>query len=123
LHFALGMKPAESKPNGRGNGKQIDALLEQLYRLALDLEGRSSLELREWVERAEAWRIVEVLRECRGNRSAAARALGIGRRTLYTKMERLGVGPAWGIARQSESRSSEAPSATLAAAPPGSLEG
>ena len=26
-----------------------------------------------------------------GNRSAAARALGIGRRTLYTKMEKLGI--------------------------------
>jgi DNA-binding NtrC family response regulator len=120
--MALGMDAARSKTNGRGNGKQIDAVLEQLYGLALDLEGRSSLELREWVERAEAWRIVEVLRECRGNRSAAARALGIGRRTLYTKMERLGVGPAWGIACRSESRAPEAPSAALRTAPPEGLE-
>jgi DNA-binding NtrC family response regulator len=91
------MEPLESKASARGDGGRTDALLEQLYRCALEGEGRNSFALREWVDRAEAWRIVAVLRECRGNRSAAARALGIGRRTLYTKMERLGVGPAWGV--------------------------
>ena len=35
------------------------------------------------------------LRDHRGNRSAAARSLGIGRRTLYTKMEKLGLVPTW----------------------------
>ena len=49
--------------------------------------------LLEWVEIAERWRIRQALRECRGNRSATARRLGIGRRTLYTKMERLGIEP------------------------------
>jgi len=53
------------------------------------------LTLRAWLERAEAWRILDALRETRGNRSAAARALGIGRRTLYTKMDKLGIHPAW----------------------------
>jgi DNA-binding NtrC family response regulator len=48
------------------------------------------------MELAEAWRILEALRQTRGNRSAAARALGIGRRTLYTKMEKLGIQPSWG---------------------------
>jgi DNA-binding NtrC family response regulator len=48
---------------------------------------------------AEAWRIARALREHRGNRSATARALGIGRRTLYTKMEKLGLEPSWGVAR------------------------
>lgn len=54
-------------------------------------QGKASLTLREFVELAEAWRIVHALRRCRGNRSAAARQLGIGRRTLYTKMEKLGI--------------------------------
>jgi transcriptional regulator of acetoin/glycerol metabolism len=52
--------------------------------------------LRDWVDQAETWRIVHALRECRGNRSAAARELGIGRRTLYTKMEKLGIAPSFG---------------------------
>jgi DNA-binding NtrC family response regulator len=47
--------------------------------------------LREFVDLAEAWRIQRALRECRGNRSAAARTLGIGRRTLYSKLEKLGI--------------------------------
>jgi DNA-binding NtrC family response regulator len=54
------------------------------------------LTLRRWMDSAESWRILEALRQCRGNRSAAARALGIGRRTLYTKMEKLGIQPSWG---------------------------
>jgi DNA-binding NtrC family response regulator len=56
-----------------------------------------ALTLRAWLERAEAWRILDALREAGGNRSAAARALGIGRRTLYTKMEKLGIHPAWEV--------------------------
>ena len=51
--------------------------------------------MRDWVDLAEAWRIVQALENCRGNRSAAARALGIGRRTLYTKMEKLGISESW----------------------------
>ena len=54
------------------------------------------LTLRAWMDCAEAWRILEALRHSRGNRSAAARALGIGHRTLYTKMEKLGIQPSWG---------------------------
>lgn len=49
------------------------------------------LGLRDWVDLAEAWRIEQALRETRGNRSAAARQLGIGRRTLYAKMAKLGL--------------------------------
>jgi len=78
--------------------KSLDPSLMPLF---TELERRVStdgqrLTLRRWMELAEAWRIVEALRECRGNRSAAARALGIGRRTLYTKMEKLGIQPGWG---------------------------
>jgi DNA-binding NtrC family response regulator len=58
--------------------------------------GGKRLTLRSWMDLAESWRILEALRQCRGNRSAAARALGIGRRTLYTKMEKLNIQPSWG---------------------------
>jgi len=51
--------------------------------------------LRAWLDLAEAYRITQALRECSGNRSAAARLLGIGRRTLYAKMEKLGITPTW----------------------------
>ncbi len=62
--------------------------------------------LRAWLELAEAWKITKTLRECRGNRSAAARALGIGRRTLYAKMEKLRITPTWkvGDAREPSSQ-------------------
>ena len=72
--------------------------LADLERFARSNHG-STLPLRDWVALAEAWRIARALREHRGNRSATARALGIGRRTLYTKMEKLGLEPSWGVAR------------------------
>lgn len=80
------------------NDTALDPDLTALFR---QLEARIASEgqrltLRAWLEGAESWRILEALRECRGNRSAAARALGIGRRTLYTKMEKLGIQPSWG---------------------------
>jgi DNA-binding NtrC family response regulator len=78
-----------------GAAAPVDPALEALYRRSLESDGAGGLKLREWVRRAEAWRILEALRECRGNRSAAARSLGIGRRTLYSKMEKLGLAPAW----------------------------
>jgi DNA-binding NtrC family response regulator len=78
-----------------GTARGAEAALADLYRATLEVDGAGSLGLREWVRRAEAWRIAHALRESRGNRSAAARALGIGRRTLYSKMEKLGLGPSW----------------------------
>ncbi|HEB90670.1 MAG TPA: hypothetical protein ENI85_13950 [Deltaproteobacteria bacterium] len=51
--------------------------------------------LRAWLDLAEAYRITQALRECKGNRSAAARVLGIGRRTLYAKMDKLGITATW----------------------------
>ena len=59
--------------------------------------GDEPTSLRDWVDMAEAWKIRSALRECEGNRSAAARALGIGRRTLYAKMEKLRITPSWGV--------------------------
>ena len=51
--------------------------------------------LKAWLDLAEAYRITEALRECNGNRSAAARLLGIGRRTLYAKMDKLSITATW----------------------------
>jgi DNA-binding NtrC family response regulator len=53
--------------------------------------------LKAWLDLAEAYRITQALRECKGNRSAAARLLGIGRRTLYAKMDKLGITPTWRV--------------------------
>ena len=69
--------------------------LEQLARTAGDLA------LRDFLAMAEAWRIARALRAHKGNRSAAARDLGIGRRTLYTKMEKLGLVPTWTLGARS----------------------
>ncbi len=78
--------------------------LEDLERSARRANG-GALPLRDWVAMAEAWRIAQALRENRGNRSAAARALGIGRRTLYSKIERLGLAPLWFVSRTYSARS------------------
>jgi DNA-binding NtrC family response regulator len=67
--------------------------LEELEARARQASDGRPLPLREWLALAEAWRIARALRETGGNRSAAARALGIGRRTLYTKLEKLGITP------------------------------
>jgi len=75
----------------------LENLLEEVYRAARTDRPGKSLALREWLEIAEAWRIVVALREARGNRSEAARALGIGRRTLYSKMKKLGINADWSL--------------------------
>lgn len=69
--------------------RALAAAFEDFLRHAGD-HGRS-LPLRDWLDLAETWRIEQALRETRGNRSAAARLLGIGRRTLYAKMAKLGL--------------------------------
>ena len=69
--------------------------LEDLEVRARSANDGRPLPLREWVALAEAWRIAQALRETGGNRSAASRLLGIGRRTLYAKMEKLGLAPVW----------------------------
>ncbi len=80
--------------------------LEDLERSARRANG-GALPLRDWVAMAEAWRIAQALRENRGNRSAAARALGIGRRTLYSKIERLGLAPVWLVSRKQSDPSND----------------
>lgn len=69
-------------------------LQDSRVRMRSDGEG---LTLRAWTDLAEAYRITQVLRDCRGNRSAAARLLGIGRRTLYAKMDKLGISATWRV--------------------------
>jgi DNA-binding NtrC family response regulator len=85
-------RPPTAAPN-----PSLDALMEQFLQGVAARNGGSPPPLRDWVELAEAWRIARALRRARGNRSAAARELGIGRRTLYTKMEKLGIAPRFSI--------------------------
>lgn len=47
--------------------------------------------LHRWRDRAETWRIEQAIGESGGNISAAARALGMARRTLMYRMVRLGI--------------------------------
>jgi DNA-binding NtrC family response regulator len=82
---------------GRDDGS--DLRLEEIELRARGSNGGSALRLRDWLALAEAWRIAQALRDARGNRSAAARSLGIGRRTLYTKIDKLGLVPAWSVSR------------------------
>ena len=93
----------------RSDGKSVfdpglQSLFAEFHRLAAANGERVTL--RAWLDRAAAWRILDALREAGGNRSAAARSLGIGRRTLYTRMEKLGIHPSWeaGAARSVDLR-------------------
>jgi DNA-binding NtrC family response regulator len=79
-------------------GDDSELRLEEIERRARTANGGAALPLRDWLALAEAWRIAQALRDARGNRSAAARTLGIGRRTLYTKIDKLGLVPAWRVA-------------------------
>jgi DNA-binding NtrC family response regulator len=84
------------------DAQQAERFAELARRAGNGAEGR--MPLRAWLELAEAWHIREALRASGGNRSAAARALGIGRRTLYTKMEKLAIERASGDASQPPAR-------------------
>ncbi|MDJ0786826.1 MAG: helix-turn-helix domain-containing protein [Myxococcota bacterium] len=97
-----------SEANGKATpiaGDDLESLFEDFLERATARNGGSTLSLRDWVDLAEAWRITHALRQCRGNRSAAARSLGIGRRTLYSKMEKLRIEPtfsAWSLQSSGE---------------------
>jgi DNA-binding NtrC family response regulator len=100
-----GQRPEEDRDmNPLVDRDESDELkLEDIERRARSANGDTGLALRDWLALAEAWRIAQALRETRGNRSAAARTLGIGRRTLYTKIDKLGLVPAWRVSRMSAS--------------------
>jgi len=78
--------------------------LSELEARAREANGGQPLPLKDWVALAEAWHIAAALRASRGNRSATARALGIGRRTLYAKMEKLRLIPVWAVLARNNGR-------------------
>jgi DNA-binding NtrC family response regulator len=78
--------------------------LAELEARARYANGGGPLPLKDWVALAEAWHIASALRASHGNRSAAARALGIGRRTLYAKMEKLSLAPVWAVPARGNGR-------------------
>jgi DNA-binding NtrC family response regulator len=85
-------------PNALRNAEAIDPQeLKRFLEHASALgEGRPP-SLKTWLDYAEAWQITRALKRCHGNRSATARALSIGRRTLYAKMEKLGITANWEV--------------------------
>ena len=84
-------RPARQQPRERE--------FEEFFQQTGQVQSDEPLSLRAWLNLAEAWKITRTLRACGGNRSAAARALGIGRRTLYAKMEKLQITPSWALGR------------------------
>lgn len=88
-----------------GNVRELENLLERAVMLKTDacLQARDLAPLRRSapglelesglgpLARAERDQILQILRETGGNRSAAARRLGIERKSLYRKAERLGI--------------------------------
>ncbi|MEZ4236625.1 MAG: sigma-54 dependent transcriptional regulator [Myxococcota bacterium] len=87
-----------------GNVRELEHAMERLVALspdgALDLSllpggpapREASLDLRARVEAYERGLIVDALRAAGDNRSEAARRLGIGRVTLYEKLQKYGIG-------------------------------
>jgi two-component system response regulator HydG len=85
-----------------GNVRELENLVEMLVALSQDGEldlsllgevqaPARALTLPERVEAYERGLILEALRAARGNKSEAARELGIGRVTLYEKLKRMGI--------------------------------
>ena len=85
--------PMSERDSTSFDPEEFRAFLEHASTLG-DGETKS---LKVWIEHAETWQIARALKNCGGNRSAAARVLGIGRRTLYAKMEKLGITARWGL--------------------------
>ena len=79
--------------------------------------GTTDLSLRPSVARLERSLILQALEQAKGNRSAAARLLGIGRPLLYAKLEEHGIG---GRNADSAENKEPAPEARPAGEPPSS---
>ncbi|MDY7562599.1 sigma 54-interacting transcriptional regulator [Pseudomonas sp. 10B1] len=72
-----------------------DQLLPEHFALRRDLEpSDSSLNLRARLEQIERGLLLDCLRKTGGNQTVAARQLGLARRTLLYRMERLNIRPA-----------------------------
>jgi DNA-binding NtrC family response regulator len=93
----------EEVPRSGESAEPVERWFRAFLRDTESAAGETLPPLRAWVDLAEAWRIIQALQAARGNRSAAARTLGIGRRTLYAKMERLGIEAAWSAAGSTRS--------------------
>ena len=88
-----------------GNVRELRALIERAVLLCEGNElrpehlnlgiatRRDSLTLRERLEQVERTLVLDCLRRTGGNQSQAARELGLPRRTLLYRMERLGIAP------------------------------
>jgi transcriptional regulator with PAS, ATPase and Fis domain len=85
-----------------GNIRQMRAVIKRVVILAQDghavaaeelelMEGQAASTLLEELEVAERRRVSEALREARGSRTEAARALGMPRTTLLNKIRRYGL--------------------------------
>ncbi len=83
----------EPRREPESGGSALHRLFEEVFRRSTAGASGQTLSLRNWLDLAENWRIIHALRETRGNRAAAARRLGIGRRTFYAKLKRLGIDP------------------------------
>jgi DNA-binding NtrC family response regulator len=83
-----------------GDPDRTKSDFERFLRYAEQVSRDKPMSLRAFTDLAEVWRITQALRENGGNRSAAARALGIGRRTLYAKMDKLGIAPSWTVSER-----------------------
>jgi DNA-binding NtrC family response regulator len=70
---------------------RLEQLFEVLYEQAVAREGHATLSLDDWVRHAERWRIQLAIEHCGGDRSAAARRLGVPRRSLYYRMQQVGL--------------------------------
>lgn len=81
---------------GRG-GFTTEASQEQLPAAAVEpggptlAPGSTLRPLRDQIQRAERMALLKALERAKGNRTVAARLLGVGRRTLYTKLEEHGL--------------------------------
>lgn len=71
--------------------KRLELLFEALYEEAIAEAGRGALTLDAWLRHAERRGIRLALEQCGGDRTAAARRLGLPRRSLYYRMQQLGL--------------------------------
>jgi len=69
-------------------------LLPEHFELRVEADLERGMNLRERMERVERSLLLDCLRKNRGNQSQAARELGLPRRTLLYRMERLNISPA-----------------------------
>ncbi len=93
MESALPVLPVAPEAAAASGSSGLHRLFAEVFRRSTAGASGRGMSLRSWLDLAEIWRIDHALRETRGNRAAAARQLGIGRRTLYTKLKRLGIHP------------------------------